>query len=293
MELALYEGCKYSDSRKPLHITTTDWKISRIKNYGTLLEQYSQILIDAGQKPKALQAVAQSANLLGESTPNTLYDNLTDLAFELNTPDKAFDALSSAILFSNSTETLDKSYKDICTKMKLSGDYNLKIDSLKSLAKTKRIESLKYNQMSSAIENWSLNTIDGKQISKTNNDGKITVIAFWSTWCGPCRITTKAMETLFLKYKDDKNISIITVNVWENSKNRTEDVKNYIKEQDLSLPVCIDENDELPYKLGFTGLPTVMFIGKSGKLEYLESGLLTEEKFLQNVQDIIEILSKQ
>ena len=49
--------------------------------------------------------------------------------------------------------------------------------------------------------NFTLTTIDGDRVSLSDYEGKVVLVNFWATWCGPCVIETPALVRMYHKYK--------------------------------------------------------------------------------------------
>ena len=108
--------------------------------------------------------------------------------------------------------------------------------------------------------NFTLNDINGKKVSSSEFKGKVVVLNFWATWCGPCRAEMPSLNNLYNEYKD-KGLVVLAVSVDTSEK----PVKSFIKEYKLSFPVLMDKNKEVSFDdYGVLGLPTTFLIDKNG-----------------------------
>ena len=79
---------------------------------------------------------------------------------------------------------------------------------------------------------FELYSFNGETISSSVLKGKVIVLEFWDTRCGPCRRLMLEMEKLYLKYKDNPEVAILEVNAgWETKEN----AQKFISNQDYEL----------------------------------------------------------
>jgi thiol-disulfide isomerase/thioredoxin len=89
--------------------------------------------------------------------------------------------------------------------------------------------------------------------------GKATLVVFWATWCGPCRGELPAIQELYDRIKDRKDLEILTISVDEDAVAARE----YIHKNKYSFPVIV--SGELADKLfPWAGLPTGFLVSPKG-----------------------------
>lgn len=106
--------------------------------------------------------------------------------------------------------------------------------------------------------------------------GKLYVVEFWATWCGPCRVSIPHISTLASKYKGQ--ITFSGIDLWEQSKGaaREASVAKFVKEQGvkMSYNVGMDDDGGTMAKTwmaaaGQNGIPTAFVIGKNGRILWI------------------------
>jgi thiol-disulfide isomerase/thioredoxin len=154
------------------------------------------------------------------------------------------------------------------------GKLNLPLDSFKAI-KAKSIETANAKVKADIVKkygttdaiNFSLKNLEGKVVNLSDLKGKVVVLDFWATWCGPCKASFPAMQELVTKYKD-KNVEFLFVNTWERGKENetTEKVTTFINDKKYSFNVVFDYDDAITAKYKIEGIPTKILIDKKGSV---------------------------
>lgn len=81
---------------------------------------------------------------------------------------------------------------------------------------------------------------DGKTKDLALNSGKIIVIDFWATWCGPCKKAFPAMQQVVNNFKDDKQVEIYFISTQETKEGYKKEALAYLKEKGLKITPYFD-----------------------------------------------------
>lgn len=111
-----------------------------------------------------------------------------------------------------------------------------------------------------------LEWLKGEQVSSWE-EGKVYVLDFWATWCGPCIRAMPHMIETQAKYAD-QGVQIIGVSVWENDTGQA--VRKFTKDRtDLNYTIAYDRSGvaakEFMAATGSRGIPTVMIVDQEGR----------------------------
>ena len=174
--------------------------------------------------------------------------------------------------------------------------YDQYIASLESAAKDKAKADLAKTMINQPAPTFTLKDIDGKTVSLAGLKGKVVIVDFWATWCGPCKASFPGMQLAVNKYRDDPNVKFLFVDCWENGDNYLDGVKKFIVDNKYSFNVLIDEKGEdgrqskvvSAYKV--EGIPTKFIIDKNGNIRFKYVGYSgTPEKLLDEVTSMVDM----
>src|SRR5262249_21767282 len=100
----------------------------------------------------------------------------------------------------------------------------------------------------------------GEAIHLKDYHGKIVVISFWASWCGPCRRETPMLMKL-QKHATREKVIVLSVN-WKQSRDEFQAIKKIFKDQDTEVTLISDESGRAGEAYGVKGIPHMVIIGK-------------------------------
>ncbi|MBZ0155874.1 MAG: TlpA family protein disulfide reductase [Alphaproteobacteria bacterium] len=114
----------------------------------------------------------------------------------------------------------------------------------------------------SAAPDFTLPDISGKKISLSEGKGKVVLLNFWATWCGPCRAEMPSLVNLYRELRE-KGLVVLAVSVDTTVK----PVQVFAAEKSLPFPVLLDTDKEVYFdKYAVFGLPTSFLIDRKGMI---------------------------
>jgi thiol-disulfide isomerase/thioredoxin len=114
--------------------------------------------------------------------------------------------------------------------------------------------------------------ISGRPVSIKGLKGKVVVIDFWATWCGPCVGEMPKMKELYAKYKD-QGVEFIGVSL-DQPGDGLEKLKTFVEEEKLGWPQYYMGNgweSEFSQSWGINGIPSVFIVDADGNLHSTEA----------------------
>jgi thiol-disulfide isomerase/thioredoxin len=126
--------------------------------------------------------------------------------------------------------------------------------------------------------------LEGKDISLQAYKGKVVLLNFWATWCGPCRAELPGLIALQDKYKDRLQIVGMAVDEDDDS-----EVRNVMKSESINYPVAMTTNAVRMAYGGITALPTVFVINADGKVVQKHVGLFNPILYETEIRALLDL----
>ncbi len=97
--------------------------------------------------------------------------------------------------------------------------------------------------------------------------GKVVIVDFWASWCGPCKRALPILKELHQDYKD-KGVVIVAVSLDESKA----DMDGYLKKNPLPFAILRDTKGQLAEKAHVEGIPATFILGPDGKVIEAHTG---------------------
>ena len=141
-------------------------------------------------------------------------------------------------------------------------------------------------QVGDKAPDFQLKALDGSDVTLASLKGKVVLLDFWATWCGPCKQVMPTIQKLADEFKD-KGVVVMGVNTFERGDGAA---KKYIDSKKYTYG-CLLKGDELAKAYGINAIPTLIIIHKDGTIAKAEVGVSgNPEKDLRDA--ITQALSK-
>lgn len=133
-------------------------------------------------------------------------------------------------------------------------------------------------------KDFSIELLDGSTFKLSENKGKVIVLDFWATWCGPC---VKALPDMIQATNnfDSEKVVFIAVNQLEEA----ELIKNFLKRREMEMAVGLD-NGDIGDMFDVTSIPQTVIIDKEGNIAFLKVGSEPDlaNKMDKAIRDVLE-----
>lgn len=121
--------------------------------------------------------------------------------------------------------------------------------------------------------------------------GKKVVIIYWAVWCSPCKEEIPIIDELSKEYSDAEFLTVVSPTSTEDSKYASyqEEISAYIEENNITVPVLIDEDKKCFENFGIERYPTTIFIDENGEIKEKlgskeQTGKLSKEEIVKKLE---------
>lgn len=265
-------------------------------SYDMYADTYAFILFKEGKYAEALQYEEPVINHTEVVDPDE-GDNYIQILVANGQQAKAKDFAEMQAKAGRGTAAMKELLKKEYIKVKGNDSgYDMYLASLEKTFKDKTRSELAKTMINQPAPVFTLKDLDGKAVSLTDLKGKIVIVDFWATWCGPCKASFPGMQLAVNKYKDDPNVKFLFVDTWENGDNYIDGVKKFIADNKYTFHVLIDEKNpegkqaKVVSAYGVDGIPTKFIIDKNGNIRFKYVGYSgTADKLVDEVTDMIDM----
>jgi peroxiredoxin len=128
-----------------------------------------------------------------------------------------------------------------------------------------------------------LDALDGAKVQLANYKGRIVVLEFWATWCGPCLQTMPLVDAVVKEFAD-QNVELLTVNLEE----QPQQIKALLERHKLKTRVVLDRDGAVAAKYGVTAIPQTVVIDPNGKVArlFVGGGKKTADSLRKALQEL-------
>ncbi|SDW06520.1 Peroxiredoxin [Marininema mesophilum] len=119
--------------------------------------------------------------------------------------------------------------------------------------------------------NFTLKTLDGKELSLKDLKGKPVLLNFWASWCKPCGEEMPAIQKVYDKYKK-QGFQVVGVNIAETEVA----VSGFSRDLDLNFPIVLDQDRVVTKRYDVGRLPATYLISREGKIIRKMKGQMLE-----------------
>ncbi len=129
---------------------------------------------------------------------------------------------------------------------------------------------------------FSLTDISGKKVNFSDYRGKVVMLDFWATWCGPCRIEIPGFIALQNRYGNE-GLAVIGISMDDGP----EPVVDFYKQFRMNYPVAMGNEKLGELYGGIIGLPTTFLIGRDGRIYAKHEGATDIAVFEDEIKQLL------
>ena len=147
-----------------------------------------------------------------------------------------------------------------------------------------RAASVKPDKDRKEAPEFALKDADGKTVHLSDYRGKVVLLDFWATWCGPCKVEIPWFVDMQRKNKD-KGFEVLGVSMDDEG---WEAVKPFVARLGVNYRVLIGDDDTAQRYGGVDALPTTFLIDRGGKIAAVHIGLANRRDFEDGIAQLLQ-----
>lgn len=277
-------------SREPFE-TEKDAKQMKEAALAYSLFARGKVLNELGRSEEALSSFEEMI-LISESKNPEMNEAYATSLIENEKYEKAMNEIEDFLRAGKHTPPMKEMLKTAYVNTKGSDEgFSEYISEFESLAKDILIEKLKEEMISRPAPQFSLTDLNGNTVSLSDFKGKTVMIDFWATWCGPCIASFPGLQQTVNKYADDKDVKFLFINSWERVENKKQNAADFMKKNNYTFHVLMDEDNKVITEYKVSGIPTKFIIDKDQNIRLISIGYEgTPEGLVEEISAMIEMV---
>lgn len=138
---------------------------------------------------------------------------------------------------------------------------------------------------STAAPTFSVPDKSGATIDLGKLKGRVVMLNFWASWCGPCRTEMPLMDQIYKKY-NAAGFTLLGVNVDTDSS----DAQKFLSQVPVSFPIGFDRENKVSKLYDVSAMPSTVFIDRKGNVRALHRGYKPgdEAEYLAQIRALLK-----
>lgn len=134
-----------------------------------------------------------------------------------------------------------------------------------------------------AVPDFSIQSMDGGDVTNADIEDKVVLLNFWATWCGPCKIEMPWFVEFQRKFKD-RGFTVLAVSLDEDG---WEPVREFADHHQFNFPVLMGDDQVSQDFGGIYVLPTTLLVSRQGKVVFRHQGLVSKAIYEEQIEALL------
>jgi len=131
---------------------------------------------------------------------------------------------------------------------------------------------------------FTLKDINGKSVTLSDYRGKVVLLNFWATWCGPCKMEIPWFTEFEQKYKS-RGFAVIGISMDDDG---WDSVRPFIEHTHMNYRVALGNDSVAQLYGGVDSLPTSFLIDREGRVVAVHIGLVGKSDYQDEIDQLLE-----
>jgi peroxiredoxin/tetratricopeptide (TPR) repeat protein len=276
------EGITNPKGKRPQLYSTIEWENARKRSAAMILDTYGAILLKQNKFIDAEKVLAEAVQLNLKEEPE-INERYAESLLANKKYDLARKELEEFFTKGANTSKMKDMFKESFIKTGgTESGFESYFKKFEDAATEKIITKLKKEIMNEPAPQFTLVDLLGKNVSLSDYKGKVVIVDFWATWCGPCLDSFPAMKEAVEKYESTGKAKFLFLNTWENVEDKLKNASDFIKKNNYPFHVLMDDKNQVVSAFKVSGIPTKFIIDGNGNIRFKSVG------FSGNTSEVVE-----
>jgi peroxiredoxin len=269
---------------KPEHLTERLWMKHRESMYYNYADTWGMVKYRRGEYQAGYELAKDAAITFHKGQDGEFNKTYVLLAEKVLTSQELKPQLEKMIRDGyGSTEATEALKRIYVAENKSDAGLDAYVAALGKEMMEKKTAEVKKTIISKPAPAFTLVDAAGKKVTLADYKGKVIVLDFWATWCGPCISSFPGMQKVVDQYRDNPNVKILFVNTWERADDKVKKATDFLAAKKYRFEVLFDKDNSVAEQFTVDGIPTKFVIDQAGNIRFQsigyggsEAGLVSE-----------------
>ncbi len=278
------------DEKKPDYLSESQWKDNRERTYAMYADTYAMVQYKLGNYKEGFPYTEDAALNINKGESADQNNTYALLASKVLSPKKYVPILEKMVKDGEATIAIKNILKDEYIKKNGEKGFVDYMGTLEKESLEKMIAELKKSMLNDQSPSFALKDMDGKNVNVSDLKGKVLVVDFWATWCGPCKASFPGMQKMVTNYSNDPSVKFLFVDTWESGDNKEKNARDFITANKYDFHVLMDNDNKVVEQFKVDGIPTKFIIDKNGIIRFKSVGFNgSDDGLVQELSAMIDL----